>query len=87
MLFEKNNHILYLEDKFSMREIMFTFITIDFIVMAIGCIVVDKIEEFFEDKSKEKRFVDIINKDKDVDIDTLNILKNYGLVNIEQLEI
>ncbi|WP_294372254.1 hypothetical protein [uncultured Clostridium sp.] len=66
---------------------MFTFITIDFIVMAIGCIVVDKIEEFFEDKSKEKRFVDIINKDKDVDIDTLNILKNYGLVNIEQLEI
>ena len=66
---------------------MFTFITIDFIVMAIGCIVVDKIEEFFEDKSKEKRFVDIINKDKDVDIDTLNILKNYGLVNIEQVEI
>ena len=65
---------------------MFTFIIIDFIVMAIGCIVVDKIEEFFEDKSKEKRFLDIINKDKDVDVDTLNILKNYGLVNIEQLE-
>lgn len=66
---------------------MFTFITIDFIVMAIGCIVVDKIEEFFEDKSKEKRFLDIINKDEDVDVDTLKILKNYGLINIEQLEI
>ncbi len=62
---------------------MLRFIAVSFIVMATGCTVVDKIEEFLNGRNKpneEKK------QDQYIDTDTLNILKNYGLINVEQLK-
>lgn len=54
-----------------------------FIVMVTGCIVVDKIEEFLNERNK---YDEEKEQDQYIDTDTLDILKNYGLINVEQLK-
>lgn len=62
---------------------MLKFITVSFIVMVTGCIVVDKIEEFLNERNK---YDEEKEQDQYIDTDTLDILKNYGLINVEQLK-
>lgn len=60
---------------------MIKFIAISFLLMTLGCYIVDKIEELISGKEL------VVNdevKDNSIDIETLDILKNYGLINIEQ---
>ena len=62
---------------------MLKFIAVSVIVMAIECTIADKIEEILDGKNKhseEKQW------EQYIDTDTLNILKNYGLINVEQLK-
>lgn len=62
---------------------MLKFIAVSIIVMTIGCAIVDKIEEILDGKNKH-------NKEKKqeqyIDTDMIKILKNYGLINVEQLK-
>lgn len=62
---------------------MLKFIAVSIIVMTIGCAIVDKIEEILDGKNKH-------NKEKEqeqyIDTDMIKILKNYGLINVEQLK-
>ncbi|WP_293982678.1 hypothetical protein [uncultured Clostridium sp.] len=62
---------------------MLKFIAVSFIVMVTGCIVVDKIEEFLNERNK---YDEEKEQDQYIDTDTLDILKNYGLINVEQLK-
>lgn len=62
---------------------MLKFIAVSFIVMVTGCIVVDKIEEFLNERNK---YGEEKEQDQYIDTDTLDILKNYGLINVEQLK-
>ena len=64
-------------------NIMLKFIAVSFIVMVTGCIVVDKIEEFLNERNK---YDEEKEQDQYIDTDTLDILKNYGLINVEQLK-
>lgn len=59
---------------------MLKFIAISIIVMAIGCAIVDKFEEILDGKNKHKE------QEQYIDTDMIEILKNYGLINAEQLK-
>lgn len=59
---------------------MLKFIAISIIVMAIGCAIVDKFEEILDGKNKDKE------QEQYIDTDMIEILKNYGLINAEQLK-
>ena len=60
---------------------MLKFIAFSFIIMTIGCVVADKIETFMGDKNKH-----IGDYERYMDTDTLMILKNYGLINSENIK-
>ncbi|WP_294403457.1 hypothetical protein [uncultured Clostridium sp.] len=62
---------------------MLKFIVFSLIVMITGCSIVDKIEEFVNGKEKHMKDTE---REKHIDIDTLRILENYGLINAEQLK-
>ena len=62
---------------------MLKFIAISFIGFTVECAIIDKIEEILEGKNKH---IEERDKEECIDTDTLNILKNYGLINIEQLK-
>ena len=59
---------------------MLKFIAISFILMTIECAIIDKIEEILDSKNKH---IEEKKKEQYIDSDTLNIIKSYGLINVD----
>lgn len=56
---------------------MLLFIVVSFLIMIINCIIAEKIEKMLDMRNKKK------NIESMLDGDTINILRNYGLISKE----
>lgn len=58
---------------------MFLFIVVSFFIMTINCIIAEKIEKMLGMRTKKKKK----NIESMLDGDTINILRNHGLISKE----
>ena len=54
---------------------MLLFMVVSFFIMIINCIIADKIENMLDMKNKKEKNIETV-----LDGDTIDILRNYGLI-------
>ena len=57
---------------------MLIFMVVSFFIIIINCIIADKIEKMLDMRNEKKKSIE-----KVLDVETINILRNYGLINKE----
>ena len=57
---------------------MLIFMVVSFFIIIINCIIADKIEKMLDMRNEKKKSIE-----KVLDVETINILRNYGLISKE----